>query len=125
MKMKASKGQATIEALIASISVFGLLFFFLATFYFLSLKAHLQFTSHELLVCHQFRDASTCNWTFQKELKNFMRFGKMQSFQVQRSSNRQSIELHLLFNFQTFEKFGFRGFPWIYKDQISLPLKKS
>ncbi|MGZ5279961.1 MAG: hypothetical protein ACXWC9_08465 [Pseudobdellovibrionaceae bacterium] len=114
------KGQATIEALVASVSVIGFMVLLLAIFYFLSLKAHLQFTSHELLVCREFRDPVVCDFNFQKDLRSFLSFGRIESIQAQRNSNSHSMVLKL-----GFKVLGFQRFQWIYKDQISLPLRKS
>jgi len=115
-----SKGQATIEALVSAVSVIGFMVLLLAIFYFLSLKAHLQFTSHELLICREFKDPVVCDFNFQKDLRSFLSFGRIYSIQMQRNSNSQSLVLKL-----GFKVLGFQEFQWIYKDQIKLPLRKS
>jgi hypothetical protein len=114
-----SKGQATIEALAAALSLIGFLTLLLAIFYFLSLKAHLQFTSQELLICREIKDPTTCDSDFRKNLRSYLSFGRIQSMQTLQSRSSQSLVLKLGFQVP-----GFQEFQWTYKDQISLPLKK-
>jgi hypothetical protein len=114
-----SKGQATIEALAAALSLIGFLVLLLAIFYFLSLKAHLQFTSQELLICREVKDPVTCDFEFQRNLRSYLSFGRIQSMQTFQGRNSQSLVLKL-----GFKVLGFQEFQWTYKDQISIPLKK-
>ena len=117
--MTNNRGQATIEALIAATCVMGFLVLLLAMFYLFSLRAHLQFTSHELLVCRQYKNPSMCDFEFQKDLRSFMSFGRIQSIQTGRSSKSQSLTLKMAFSVV-----GFQEFQWTYKDQITLPLRR-
>jgi hypothetical protein len=112
------RGQATIEALVATLSLLSFTVLFLSLFYFLSLKAYLQFASHELLVCREIKESSLCDYNFYKDLKKYLNFGKIDQFQAQRQNNRQSMSLKL-----SFRVLGFKDFQWVYRDQISLPLK--
>lgn len=114
-----NRGQATIEALIAAMCVIGFMALLLAVFYLFSLKSHLQFTSHELLICREYKNPSICDFEFQKDLRSFMSFGRIQSIQIKRSSKSQNLTLKM-----GFSVLGFQEFQWTYKDQISLPLSR-
>ncbi len=121
MKLTTTDGQASLEAIIAVTAFIPFVMLFLATFYFLSLKAHLQFTSHELLICREFKDPATCDYRFKNDLQSFLSFGRIESIQAQKRPSSQSVEVVL-----RFQIFGMKrkNFKWTYKDSIALPLQE-
>jgi hypothetical protein len=120
MTIQSNRGQATIESVFTLMTVFCFVTAVLAILYFYTLRAHLQYSSHELLVCREFQNTSQCDSKFQRELRSILKFGRVVSFRPQRSSNSQSLKLLL-----RFEVLGFQGFTWTYEDQINLPLQKA
>src|SRR4051812_11681569 len=52
-QVQQSKGQAQLEAVVASLSLLSFAVLLLALIYFCALKTYLQFSSHELLVCRE------------------------------------------------------------------------
>lgn len=120
-RLTAINGQATLESVLAALAFVPFVVMILACFYFLALKAHLQFTSHELLICREFKDPVACDFNFRKELQSFLSFGRIESLHATRRSASQSLELVLQFQFPGFERKDFR---WTYKDSITLPLQE-
>jgi hypothetical protein len=115
---KSSSGQASIEAVVSAFGLMLMTALLLAFFYFCILITCLQYSSHELLVCREIKDPYSCETQFKKQLKTYLRFGKVDSFWTSQTPTAQQLTVIL-----SFKILSFAPVHWKYKDQVNLPLQ--
>ena len=115
--MKNQKGQASLESIVAAMGLALFFAFILVLIYAATVYTQLRYTSHEYLLCPEYQQKNICIHDFQKSLKAYLRFGKVQNIQFQEHSSQRKISFRYslkILNIQNFQA--------SYEDQIRLPV---